>query len=51
MHIFSADFALEWVRPLPPNVKFVGPILPQPAQALPDKLEVCISLKSYRMAC
>ncbi|CAL5228007.1 g11062 [Coccomyxa viridis] len=39
MHIFSADFALEWVRPLPPNVKFVGPILPQPAQALPDKLE------------
>ena len=40
MHIYSADFALEWTRPLPPHVKFVGPLLPQPPKPLPAELEV-----------
>ena len=40
MHIFSADFALEWPRPLPPNLRLVGPLLPEPAQPLPTELEV-----------
>ena len=40
MHIFSADFALEWPRPLPANLRLVGPLLPEPAQPLPAELEV-----------
>ena len=40
MHIFSADFALEWPRPLPPNLRLVGPLLPEPAQPLPAEFEV-----------
>ena len=38
--LFSADWAVEWVRPLLPNTKMVGPILPEPAQALPADLQV-----------
>ncbi len=49
LYIFSADFALEWVRPLPPNVKYVGPLLPQPALPLSTELEV--SLSSVRIVC
>jgi hypothetical protein len=40
MHIVSADFAMEWVRPMPPNVKLVGPVLPEPPKALPADTEV-----------
>lgn len=40
MHVLSADFAMEWVRPMPPNVKLVGPLLPEPAKALPSDIEV-----------
>ena len=39
--------ALEWVRPLPANVKFVGPVLPQPAQPLPSDLQV--SSRSWQL--
>ena len=45
MHIISADFALEWVRPLPPNVKYVGPLSPKPAQPLPADLQAMLSLQ------
>lgn len=38
--ICAADFAVEWLRPLPPSLKFVGPILPEPARPLPADLEV-----------
>ena len=38
--IVAADFALEWLRPLPPSLKFVGPLLPEPARPLPADLEV-----------
>ena len=38
--LFSADPALEWLRPLPPSAKMVGPVLPKPAQPLPQDLQV-----------
>ncbi|BDA49332.1 UDP-glucuronosyltransferase 2A1 [Coccomyxa sp. Obi] len=37
--ICAADFAVEWLRPLPPSLKFVGPLLPEPARPLPTDLE------------
>lgn len=40
MHLFNVDFALEFPRKLPPNVKLVGPLMPEPAQPLPADLEV-----------
>ena len=40
MHLFNIDFALEWPRALPPNVKLVGPLMPEPARALPADLQV-----------
>lgn len=40
MHLFNIDFALEWPRALPPNVKLVGPLMPQPPKALPADLQV-----------
>ena len=40
MHLFNIDFALEWPRALPPNVKLVGPLMPEPAKALPADLQV-----------
>ena len=40
MHLFNIGFALEYPRALPPNVKFVGPLMPEPAQALPADLQV-----------
>jgi hypothetical protein len=39
MHLFNIDFALEWPRALPPNVKFVGPLMPAPPQPLPPDLQ------------
>ena len=32
------DFALEYPRPLQPNVKVIGPVLPEPPQELPRDL-------------
>ena len=40
MHVISADFAMEWVRPMPPNVKLVGPLLPEPPKPLPTDIVV-----------
>ena len=40
MHLFNIDFALEWPRALPPNVKLVGPLMPEPPKALPADLQV-----------
>ncbi|BDA41086.1 UDP-glucuronosyltransferase 2B20 [Coccomyxa sp. Obi] len=39
MHLFNVDFALEFPRKLPPNVKLVGPLMPEPAKPLPADLE------------
>ena len=35
-----ADWAAEWVRPVTPNFKMVGPILATPGKPLPPDLEV-----------
>lgn len=40
MHLFNVDFALEFPRKLPPNVKLIGPLMPEPAKPLPADLEV-----------
>jgi hypothetical protein len=40
MLLANADFAIELPRPLPPNVKMVGPLMVQPTHPLPDDLEV-----------
>lgn len=34
------DWAAEWLRPVTPNFKMVGPILSQPGRPLPADLEV-----------
>lgn len=41
MTLNIGDPAIEWLRPLPPDLKMIGPILPEPALALPADLEVC----------
>jgi hypothetical protein len=41
LHLFSAHFALEQPRPLPPKVKLVGPIMVRDAEPLPPHLQVC----------
>jgi len=40
MFLYNMDFAMEWPRPLPPNVQFVGALLPTQAKPLPPKFEV-----------
>lgn len=40
MHLYNIDFALEWPRPLPPNVKLIGPLMPEPPKPLPADLQV-----------
>ncbi|BDA49336.1 UDP-glucuronosyltransferase 2A1 [Coccomyxa sp. Obi] len=39
MTLCIADFAIEWLRSLPPNFKLIGPVLPEPACPLPGDLE------------
>lgn len=41
--MISGDMALEVPRPLPPNVKLVGPIMAEPAKPLCADLEVSIA--------
>lgn len=36
----NADFAIEWLRSMPPNFKMIGPVLPEPASPLPPNIEV-----------
>ena len=40
MFLYNMDFAMEWPRPLPPNVQLVGALLPTQAKPLPPKFEV-----------
>jgi hypothetical protein len=46
LHLFNLDFAVEWPRALPPNVKLVGPLMPEPAHPLPADLQVHTCLLS-----
>ena len=41
LSIVPQDWAVEWLRPVPPDYKMVGPILPEPGKPLPADLEVC----------
>jgi hypothetical protein len=34
------DWAAEWLRPVPPNFKMVGPVLAEPGKPLPADIEV-----------
>ncbi len=36
----AKDWAMEWPRPLPPNVQLVGALLPTRAKPLPPDFEV-----------
>ena len=40
MTIVPVDWAAEWLRPVTPDYKFVGPILSGPGKPLPAHLEV-----------
>ena len=40
LSIIPQHWAVEWLRPVPPDCKMVGPILPEPGQPLPADLEV-----------
>ena len=40
MFLYNMDWAMEWPRPLPPNVQLVGALLPTPAKSLPPSFEV-----------
>ena len=51
MHLFNTDFALEWPRALPPNVKLVGPLMPEPAKPLPPDLQACTHGSVFRSSC
>ena len=42
--LVPVDWAAEWVRPTPPSLKFVGPILSAPGKLLPAELEVHLLL-------
>lgn len=43
MVLITADFALEYPRPLLPNVKVIGPINAKPAKSLPSDLEAFVN--------
>ena len=44
------DWAAEWLRPVSPSYKYVGPVLAGPGKALPADLEVrpCLCMCSLR---
>ncbi len=51
MHLLNTDFALEWPRALPPNVKLVGPLMPEPAKPLPPDLQACTHGSAFHSSC
>ena len=44
LSLSPVDWAAEWLRPVSPSYKYVGPVLAQPGTALPADLEVCPGL-------
>ena len=40
LSISPVDWAAEWLRPVSPSYKYVGPVLAEPGKALPAHLEV-----------
>ncbi len=49
--IVPVDWAGEWLRPVTPNYKLVGPILAGPGKPLPAYLEVRSQCSSLSFAC
>ena len=47
MFLYNMDFAMEWPRPLPPNVQLVGALLPTQAKPLPPVFEVRMQHHSW----
>ncbi|EDV26300.1 uncharacterized protein TRIADDRAFT_54143 [Trichoplax adhaerens] len=39
LFLAACDFALEYPRPLPPNIKVIGPLSPRPSSSLSKELE------------
>ena len=44
--ISPTHWAAEWLRPVTPNYKLVGPVLAGPGKPLPADLEVGVPLSS-----
>jgi hypothetical protein len=40
MNLFNVDFAIEYPRPLVPNVKLIGPVMPEEPSDLTGEIEV-----------
>jgi len=41
LSLSPVDWAAEWLRPISPSYKYVGPVLAEPGKVLPAHLEVC----------
>lgn len=41
LNLFNVDFALEYPRPLVPNVKLIGPVMPEEPHELTGEIQVC----------
>ena len=39
LSISPVDWAAEWLRPVSPSYKYVGPVLAEPGKALPAALQ------------
>ena len=44
LSLSPVDWTVEWLRPISPSYKYVGPVLAEPGKALPAHLEVCLYL-------
>ena len=47
MTLAPADWAAEWIRPIMPNFKMIGPLLPEPGKALNSDLEVSSHVSTH----
>jgi hypothetical protein len=49
--LINGDFAIEWTRPLPPNVKMIGPAMLEQPKELPEDLLVCLLSRPPHQPC
>ena len=45
--ISPLDWAVEWLRPITPDYKYIGPVLAGPGKPLSSELEVRLASKSF----
>lgn len=50
LSISPVDWAAEWLHPVSPSYKYVGPVLAEPGKALPAHLEVRLCLFARSLA-